>query len=64
MNQSDAVDIDDVVLLIDYVFGSGEPPSYTECADVNCSGGADIDDIVYLIAYVFAGGQLPCVNCL
>ncbi len=64
VDQSDAVDIDDIVLLIDYVFGSGEPPEYTECADVNCSGGADIDDIVYLIAYVFAGGQLPCVDCL
>ncbi len=60
---TETVDIDDIVFLIDYVFGSGLAPDPMEAADPNCSGGVDIDDTVYLIAYVFSGGPDPCAAC-
>jgi hypothetical protein len=58
-----AVDIDDVVFLINYVFAGGAAPCPPQAGDANCSGGdvpIDIDDIVYLINYIFAGGPAPC----
>jgi hypothetical protein len=61
-----AVDIDDVVLLINYIFASGTPPNPLAAGDVDCSGGAvpvDIDDVVYLINFIFAGGPEPCAEC-
>lgn len=63
VNGTGAIDIDDIVYLIAYVFQGGVAP--VECSgknsgDVNCSLGVDIDDIVYLIAYVFQGGPEPC----
>jgi hypothetical protein len=60
---SGAVDIDDVVYLIDYIFTGGPMPVTEEAGDANCSGGApavDIDDVVYLIAYILSGGPAPC----
>ncbi len=63
VNGTGAIDIDDIVYLIAYVFQGGDAP--VECSgkslgNVNCSLGIDIDDIVYLIAYVFQGGPEPC----
>lgn len=59
-DSSDGVDIDDIVLLIGFVFQGGTSPDPVEAGDVNCSTSIDIDDIVYLISYVFAGGSAPC----
>lgn len=60
-----AVDIDDVVYLINYVFAGGPEPLPLEAGDANCAGDPpiDIDDIVYLINYIFAGGPEPCAEC-
>lgn len=57
-----AIDIDDVVFLIDYIFVDGDAPTpYTVASgDANCSCYIDIDDIMYLIAYIFSGGPPPC----
>jgi len=60
LNGSGEIDIDDVVYLIGYIFGSGSEPEPLESADANCSGAIDIDDVVYLITYIFGGGQSPC----
>jgi len=57
---SEAVDIDDVVFLIAYIFGGGPAPDPEIKADADCSGAVDIDDVVYLIAYIFGGGTAPC----
>jgi predicted outer membrane repeat protein len=62
-NSSGDVDIDDVVYLINYIFGGGPPPDPLEVGDVDCSGFIDIDDVVYLINYIFAGGPEPCASC-
>lgn len=57
---SGAVDIDDVVHLIYYIFAGGSPPDPIESGDADCSGSADIDDVVYLVSYIFGGGNTPC----
>ncbi len=57
---SEAVDIDDVVYLIQYIFAGGPAPDPLESGDADCSGDVDIDDVVYLIQYIFAGGNAPC----
>jgi len=62
-NDSDTVDIDDIVYLISYVFSGGPEPVDPRTADVNCSGWIDIDDITYLIGYVFTGSDEPCAGC-
>ncbi len=59
-NSSGAIDIDDIVFLIAYVFQGGPSPEPPEAGDANCSGSIDIDDIVFLVAYVFQGGDEPC----
>ncbi len=60
VDQSEAVDIDDAVYLIQYIFTGGPAPDPLESGNANCQGGVDIDDVVYLISYIFGGGPAPC----
>jgi hypothetical protein len=61
---SGAVDIDDVVFLIGYIFSGGPAPDPICCGDADGSGAIDIDDVVYLIGYIFSGGPAPVpVDC-
>lgn len=60
---SGALDIDDVVYLINNVFASGPEPVPGDAGDVDCSCRLDIDDIVLLISYIFVGDSEPCVEC-
>jgi hypothetical protein len=57
------VDIDDVVFLLNYIFGDSAAPDPVESGDVDCSDNIDIDDIVYLISYIFSSGPEPCAAC-
>ncbi len=57
---SATVDIDDVVYLINYIFGGGPAPDPLTSGDADCSSAIDIDDVVYLINYIFGGGNAPC----
>jgi hypothetical protein len=61
-NNSGFIDIDDVVYLINYIFGGGAVPVPYAVAsgDADCSCFVDIDDVVYLINYIFGGGPPPC----
>jgi hypothetical protein len=63
-DDSEAVDIDDVVYLIAYIFSGGSEPVPYEAGDADCSDAVDIDDVVYLIAYIFSGGPEPCAECV
>jgi hypothetical protein len=62
-DSSGAVDIDDVVHLIDFIFLQGPEPVPYGSGDADCSGDVDIDDAVYLIAYIFSAGPEPCMSC-
>ena len=59
-DRSGEIDIDDVVYLIDYIFGGGPAPDPLWTGDADCSTEIDIDDVVYLIQSIFAGGNVPC----
>ncbi|MBU1318267.1 MAG: S8 family serine peptidase [candidate division Zixibacteria bacterium] len=63
-NASDAVDIDDIIYLIAYIFTGGPAPvPLVCCADSDGSCSVDLDDVVYTIAYVFTGGPQPVPSC-
>ncbi len=55
----DAIDIADLVYLVDYMFLDGPPPPCMDEADVDASGDIDISDLVYLVAYMFDFGPDP-----
>lgn len=60
---SGRIDIDDIVTMINHVFGGGALNVPTEAADVDCDGVIIIDDIVIVITYIFMGGPPPCDGC-
>jgi len=63
-DNSNGIDIDDVVYLIAYIFSSDPAPEPQVCVgDADASGGVDIDDVVYLIAYIFSSGPAPSPYC-
>lgn len=57
---SSSIDISDLVMIVDYFFNDGTPPSPLDLADVDCSSSVDISDIVLLVAFMFNGGAPPC----
>ncbi len=63
-DNSEAVNISDVVRIINYIFGGGAAPDPLESADVDCSTVVTISDVVYLINHIFSGGPVPCAACL
>ncbi len=58
-----AVDVGDVVYLINYLFKSGSAPSPLVSGDVNGDCVVDVGDVVYLINYLFKGGTPPRQGC-
>lgn len=70
-DSGDAIDISDLVYLVDYMFTGGPAPTCWAETNIDGSGpigiedgSADIDisDLVYLVDYMFTGGPapLPC----
>lgn len=57
------VDIDDIVIVIQYLFKSGTQPSLLASADVNGDCLVNIVDVVYLVNYVLKGGAAPQIGC-
>jgi hypothetical protein len=60
VNADGAVDIADVVYLINYLFTNGSSPTPMLSGDVNCDGEVNIADVVYLLNYLFANGPPQC----
>jgi hypothetical protein len=59
LNHDGALDISDLIFLVEYSFGDGEPPDPFELADVNGDGSVDITDLTYLVDYMFGDGPPP-----
>ncbi|HOP05881.1 MAG TPA: C25 family cysteine peptidase [candidate division Zixibacteria bacterium] len=56
-------DINDLVYLVTYMFGSGPVPPVMAAADVDGEPGITIADLVHLATYMFQGGDdLNCVE--
>jgi hypothetical protein len=68
-SDDDAIDVMDVVALIDYAFsGAAQPAKDSGCphidrGDVNCDGADDVLDVVRMIEFAFSGGAPPCNPC-
>jgi len=63
-DNSGAVDIDDAVWLIAYIFQAGPAPIPPNAGDADGSCAVDIDDVVYQIAYIFQAGPTPQQGCV
>jgi len=50
--------VDDLTLLVDYLFKGGSAPDLTG-GDANCSGSILVDDLTLLVDYLFKGGPAP-----
>ncbi len=61
VNDDGAIDILDMIYLIDYKFKDGPEPVSMNEADVNSDGLVNVLDIVYMIDFKFKGGPAP--NC-
>ena len=61
-NDNGSVLVDDLILLVDYLFKDGEAPSCEEEGDVNADGSILVNDLTLLVDYLFKGGSapLPC----
>jgi len=56
---ADAIDIADLVYLVDYMFSGGLPPMSLDEANIDGLGETDISDLVYLVDYMFNSGPAP-----
>lgn len=51
--------VDDLILLVDYLFKGGSSPACDEEADANSDGNILVDDLTLLVDYLFKGGPAP-----
>jgi hypothetical protein len=63
VNLDNEVDIEDILLIIQYMFRRDIEPSILASADVNGDCLVNIVDVVYLINYLFKGGAAPQIGC-
>jgi hypothetical protein len=62
IDASGAIDIADLVYLVNYMFKGGSAVPCAEEGDVDGSGGAiDIADLVHLVNYMFKQGTDPAI---
>ena len=54
-----AIDIADVIAMVEYQFLGGSIPAVGPGDDVNGDCGIDIADLVFLVDYMFTGGPPP-----
>jgi hypothetical protein len=58
-----AVDLADVVFLINYLFRGGTAPDPLRLGDPNADCVVDLVDLVFLLNYLYKGGQPPGTGC-
>jgi hypothetical protein len=60
VNMDEAVDVGDVVMMINYLYRDTVAPDPLAVGDVNCDGLVNVGDVVYLVNYLYRGGTPPC----
>ncbi len=62
VDTSGAVNLIDILLLIDYIYGNpqGPAPDPLAVGDVNCDDAVNLLDILYLISAIYQEGDEPC----
>jgi hypothetical protein len=63
VNEDGAVDVSDVLFLINYLFVSGPAPNPAALGDPSGDCLVNVADVVYLINYLFSGGPEPEWGC-
>jgi len=63
LDYDQAVNVNDIVLLINYIYLDGDVPDPIEIGDVNCDGKIRLVDVIYIVNYVFRDGLEPCHDC-
>ncbi len=58
-NHNGAVDMDDIIHLVDWTFASGPEPSCRDEAEIDGTEPFTIEDLVYLVNYVYNSGPAP-----
>jgi hypothetical protein len=58
-NGDGAIDVADVMHLINYLFIGGSPPDPLWAGDCNCDEAVDVADVMFLINYLFLEGSPP-----
>ena len=61
VNGSQAINVSDIVYLVNYLLSGGQPPVSLDSADVDSISGVSHSDCMYLLYYIFRGGPPP--NC-
>jgi hypothetical protein len=63
-NGDSVVNINDVVFLLNYLFGYGPAPNPPAAGDVNGDCFIGVSDIIWLLNYLFKYGPPPQIRCL
>lgn len=59
VDHSGAINVADLIYLVDYIFFGGDPPPCPEEGDVDGSGAINVADLTYLVEYIFFDGPAP-----
>jgi len=59
MDQDNIYTVNDLALMIDFLFREGQPPAIEEISDVDKDGRTSISDLSYLIFYMYKNGPPP-----
>lgn len=57
---SGAVELDDALFILNYIFTGAPAPVPVQSGDQNCDGTINLTDCTYIIAYLYAAGEAPC----
>ena len=58
-NMDNNILVDDIVLLVDYLFKGGPAPACYEEGDTNADGSILVNDVVLMVDFLFKGGPAP-----
>jgi hypothetical protein len=59
LNNDGAVNVADLVYLVDYLFFSGPAPLVSGAADTDGNCKVNVADVTYLVNYLYGGGPAP-----
>lgn len=60
VDETDDINVADLVYTIDFVFRGGPEPIPYLSGDCDLSGDVNVADLVFMVNYIFRGGPAPC----
>jgi hypothetical protein len=59
VNGDGAINVGDVVHLVNFLYRDGDPPLPMEAGDFDCDGVVNVGDVVHLVNYLYRDGPPP-----